>query len=229
MTKSILKTSTAIAVAVNVEYAIDAVLIAKGKAFLAADKTMQEAANSVKIVGREMAAMLYNRGWRAKDTKVSEDRRGYDAGKALFEQMLHTPELLAHLGKTSIYGAKVLLNFKGEIATDLNDGLEPKTRSKRDWDGVAGARWSKMDTLLEQHEISLTAPKSGNGVAQQNGPNTKRSLADRTYEEVKKLYDAQLAYDPKKHGELVYDVSEMRVLLHTVMILAKKGTAPAFK
>jgi hypothetical protein len=43
---------------------------------------------------------------------------------------------------------------------------------------------------------------------------TKRSLSDRTYEEVKKLYDAQLAYDPKKHGELVYDVSEMRVLLN---------------
>jgi hypothetical protein len=60
-------------------------------------------------------------------------------------------------------------------------------------------------------------------------PSTKRSLADRTYEEVKKLYDAQLAYDPKKHGELIYDVSEMRVLLHTVMILAKKGKAPAFK
>jgi hypothetical protein len=34
MTKSTLKTSTAIAVAVTVEYAIDAVLIAKGKAFL---------------------------------------------------------------------------------------------------------------------------------------------------------------------------------------------------
>jgi hypothetical protein len=48
-------------------------------------------------------------------------------------------------------------------------------------------------------------------------------------QEVKKLYDAQLAYDPKKHGELVYDVSEMRVLLNTVMILAKKGKAPAFK
>jgi hypothetical protein len=181
MTKSTLKTSTAIAVAVNVEYAIDAVLIAQGKAFLAADKTMQDAASIVKIAGREMAAMLYNRGWRAKDTKVSEDRRGYDAGKALFEQVLHTPELLAHLGKTSIYGAKVLLNFKGEIATDLNDGLEPKTRAKREWDGVAGARWSKMDTWLEQHEVSLTAPKSGNGVAQQNGPSTKRSLADRTY------------------------------------------------
>jgi hypothetical protein len=45
MTKSTLKTSTAIAVAVTVEYAIDAVLIAKGKAFLAADKTMQEAAS----------------------------------------------------------------------------------------------------------------------------------------------------------------------------------------
>jgi hypothetical protein len=45
MTKSTLKTSTAIAVAVTVEYAIDAVLIAQGKAFLAADKTMQDAAN----------------------------------------------------------------------------------------------------------------------------------------------------------------------------------------
>jgi hypothetical protein len=86
-----------------------------------------------------------------------------------------------------------------------------------------------MDTLLEQHEVSLTAPKSGNGVAQPNGPSTKRSLADRTYAEVKKLYDAQLAYDSKKHGELIYDVSEMRVLLNTVMILAKKGKAPAFK
>ena len=61
MTKSTLKTSTAIAVAVNVEYAIDAVLIAQGKAFLAADKTLQDAASIVKIAGREMAAMLYNR------------------------------------------------------------------------------------------------------------------------------------------------------------------------
>jgi hypothetical protein len=51
MTKSTLKTSTAIAVAVNVEYAIDAVLIAQGKAFLAADKTLQDAASSRKNRG----------------------------------------------------------------------------------------------------------------------------------------------------------------------------------
>jgi hypothetical protein len=98
-----------------------------------------------------MAAMLYNRGWRAKDTKVSEDRRGYDAGKALFEQVLHTPELLAHLGKTSIYGAKVLLNFKGEIATDLNDGLEPKTRVQ------ARLGWRCRRSLVKDGYLARTA------------------------------------------------------------------------